>query len=43
VNGEIPEAREIKYIANLLKARGWSKEQIMKLLSLYGISGKEIG
>jgi len=43
MNQKIPEDRDVKYIAGLLKARGWTKKQILKLLSLYEVSGKEIG
>jgi len=43
MNDEVPEDREIRYIASLLKARGWTEKQIKKLLALYEASEKEIG
>jgi len=41
MNQEIPEDREIRYIASLLKARGWTEKQIKKLLTLYSTQTNE--
>jgi len=31
----VEEDKEIRYIASLLKARGWKKETIQRLLEMY--------